>query len=461
MPLKYGTSGFRYPVPIMFGIAYKIGQACSVLSHQRKKPIGIMITASHNPPTDNGVKLIYHDGSMLQPEDEDFMVHSVVSNESYKPLIRKSTIVIGMDTRESCEDIKQLIMDGIRYTDLDSKIIDIGKVTTPQLHHETYRISFTKTPSYLDAYFSDIPDLEFPHVVVDCANGIGSLRMQDIVKLYNLQNNIILHHTNTNEHSLLNHKCGSEYIVSQGNSSFCMIDHVLHASLDGDADRIICYYSINDDFYLLDGDYISALFAYYFYKLVNTKDLRVGIIHTAYANSKFLAFIHSLGFETQCTATGVKHLHRAAEAYDIGIYFESNGHGTVLLKHNYIDPELSTFINPLIGDGIADLFAISYVLQALDISPKQWYGLFEKLPAQTFKIVVKDKNVFKTNRDESRLLSPPELQTSLDEIMNNECRVFIRPSGTEDVVRLHIEGPCITDIEETKELIKSSMWKYI
>ena len=184
-------------------------------------------------------------------------------------------------------------------------------------------------------------------------------------------------------------------------------------------------------------------------------------MHTAYANSRFLSFIHSLGFETRCTATGVKHLHRAAEEYDIGIYFESNGHGTVLLKHSYIDEDLSAFINPLIGDGVADVFAICYVLQELDISPKQWYGLFEKLPARTYKMVVKNKDIFKTNKDESRLITPTDLQPKLDEIMKSGCRVFIRPSGTEDIVRMHIEGTSMLDIEETNTLVRFSMSKYI
>ena len=126
-----------------------------------------------------------------------------------------------------------------------------------------------------------------------------------------------------------------------------------------------------------------------------------------------------------------------------------------------MDEDLSRFINPLIGDGVADVFAICYVLQELDISPKQWYGLFEKLPAQTYKMVVKNKDIFKTNQDQSRLISPLDLQFQLDDIMKSGCRVFIRPSGTEDIVRLHIEGPSMFDIEETKSLVRFSMWKYI
>lgn len=33
-----------------------------------------------------------------------------------------------------------------------------------------------------------------------------------------------------------------------------------------------------------------------------------------------------------CVATGVKHLHKAALDYDIGVYFEANGHGTVIFS---------------------------------------------------------------------------------------------------------------------------------
>ena len=39
-----------------------------------------------------------------------------------------------------------------------------------------------------------------------------------------------------------------------------------------------------------------------------------------------------------CTSTGVKYLHRAAEeAADIGVYFEANGHGTVLYSNGFVN----------------------------------------------------------------------------------------------------------------------------
>ena len=38
-----------------------------------------------------------------------------------------------------------------------------------------------------------------------------------------------------------------------------------------------------------------------------------------------------------CVPTGVKHLHHRAKQFDIGVYFEANGHGTVLFSDAAID----------------------------------------------------------------------------------------------------------------------------
>ena len=53
-------------------------------------------------------------------------------------------------------------------------------------------------------------------------------------------------------------------------------------------------------------------------------------MQTAYANGAATAYLAGLGLAVVRTPTGVKHLHAAAGAFDVGIYFEANGHGTVL-----------------------------------------------------------------------------------------------------------------------------------
>ena len=46
----------------------------------------------------------------------------------------------------------------------------------------------------------------------------------------------------------------------------------------------------------------------------------------------FSLFHLSQGIPVACTPTGVKHLHHKALDFDIGVYFEANGHGTVIFS---------------------------------------------------------------------------------------------------------------------------------
>lgn len=61
--------------------------------------------------------------------------------------------------------------------------------------------------------------------------------------------------------------------------------------------------------------------------------IKVGVVQTAYANGSSTAYLsNELKVPVSCVPTGVKHLHHEAEKYDIGVYFEANGHGTVLFS---------------------------------------------------------------------------------------------------------------------------------
>lgn len=65
--------------------------------------------------------------------------------------------------------------------------------------------------------------------------------------------------------------------------------------------------------------------------------LQVGIVQTAYANGSSTKYIREqLGMTVLLAKTGVKHLHHLAESFDIGIYFEANGHGTILFKESLL-----------------------------------------------------------------------------------------------------------------------------
>jgi phosphoacetylglucosamine mutase len=66
-------------------------------------------------------------------------------------------------------------------------------------------------------------------------------------------------------------------------------------------------------------------------------EVKVAVVQTAYANNAPSTNYTKqvLRLEVALTPTGVKHLHKKAEQYDIGIYFEANGHGTILFNENF------------------------------------------------------------------------------------------------------------------------------
>lgn len=168
-----------------------------------------------------------------------------------------------------------------------------------------------------------------------------------------------------------------------------------------------------------------------------------------------------------CVPTGVKHLHHAAEAYDIGVYFEANGHGTVVFSPNALrviretSPSspaaqsaleqlgaLTELINQTVGDALSDMLLVEVILRARQWGPKEWDGTYEDLPNKLLKVNVKDRSVFKTEDAERRLISPPGLQARIDELVGKykDARSFVRPSGTEDCVRVYAETSLASEL---------------
>lgn len=163
----------------------------------------------------------------------------------------------------------------------------------------------------------------------------------------------------------------------------------------------------------------------------------------------------------KCVPTGVKHLHHAAEHYDVGVYFEANGHGTVLFSpatietlrsHQPSTPAQSTALNHLVnltilinqavGDALSDMFLVEVVLAHKNYTAVEWDSLYTDLPNRLVKVVVADRNAFRTTDAERRLVSPSGLQAKLDDLVRRYegGRTFVRPSGTEDVVRVYAEA---------------------
>lgn len=164
--------------------------------------------------------------------------------------------------------------------------------------------------------------------------------------------------------------------------------------------------------------------------------------------------------------TGVKHLHHKARDYDIAIYFESNGHGTVFYNEKTFDKiteiknssdatendkavlnllaDLLKAFNPTVGDSLSVVVCAEKCLKMLNLKISDVYDLYENIPSVNMKKVVTDKGIYKSNEDDSRLIEPLDVQSKIDDIVSEYKselgRCFVRASGTEDIVRIYAEA---------------------
>jgi len=247
------------------------------------------------------------------------------------------------------------------------------------------------------------------------------------------------------------------------------------ASLDGDADRVV-YYFIDEAnvFRLLDGDRIATLAASFIGDLARSagiaQKLKIGVIQTAYANGSSTDYVEKvLKLPVVCTNTGVKHLHHAALRFDVGVYFEANGHGTVTFSENALkiirstEPQspaqqhaleclrgLTDLINQAVGDAISDMLLVEVILAHKGWTVKEWLGTYTDLPSRLVRVEVPDRSIFKAYDAERKLESPPGLQAKIDALQSqyNKGRSFARASGTEDAVRVYAEAASRSEADD-------------
>lgn len=295
----------------------------------------------------------------------------------------------------------------------------------------------------------------------------------------------------------LNSQCGADYVKTRqtlppsvASAGILAKPQTRACSFDGDADRIVYYY-LQDarQFRLLDGDKIGVMVAMFLGDLVkkaklNEGDeaLKVGVVQTAYANGSSTKYLKSVclarktlvradikrNIPVTCVPTGVKHLHHAAQRYDIGVYFEANGHGTVLFSPQAIttlqsaspsSPDeanaikhlvaLSELINQAVGDALSDMLLVEVVLAHRGWGAPEWDAGYEDLPNRLVKVEVPDRGLFETEDAERRLKHPEGLQARIDAAVKkvDMGRSFVRPSGTEDCVRVYAEAKTSPDAE--------------
>ncbi|KAI8817374.1 uncharacterized protein EV422DRAFT_541563 [Fimicolochytrium jonesii] len=510
----YGTAGFRTKANVLDSVIFTVGLLAVLRSQKHDgKYIGAMITASHNPAEDNGVKLVEPRGEMLAQSWEGYatelanaataeelarILEDVVAKEGIDTS-KNANVIVGRDTRPSGEALVVALTDGVKA--LGGNIEDYGLMTTPQLHYLNRCLNTRGQPDAYgepseEGYYKKLSDA-FTRIVIgksnqsilyiDGANGIGAPTLQKLAK-YIPKESLSLEVVNDNvgDPKKLNLQAGADYVkVGQKKpEGFDLKPGMRCASLDGDADRIVFWYADKSGtFKLLDGDKIATLAAEFIMRLVRSAeipDIRVGVVQTAYANGASTAYVkNTLNIPVTFTPTGVKHLHHAAEEFDVGVYFEANGHGTVLFSDKAIKafhsakiptpgmdlalkgaPEkkaietlraLTDLINQTVGDALSDMLMVEAILVSENQSFEEWDKAYTDLPSRLEKVKVSNRHDFVAIKADTELSKPDGLQAKISQQVAKfkHGRSFVRPSGTEDVVRIYAEA----DTQENADLL--------
>lgn len=507
----YGTAGFRMDAKYLDYVNYTVGILASLRSkYLGGKTVGVMITASHNPPPDNGVKVVDPLGSMLESKWEHYATE--LANSSHDQLVStverlieelkidlntESSIVIARDSRESSERLTKSTIDGFKSVPR-TQYKDFGLLTTPELHYLTRTYNddsfgpanedgyYTKLANSFKEIFKLSETQDAIDITIDAANGVGAPKIEELLKNY-LAHEIKFTVVNDayKKPDLLNYECGADFVKTNQKlpKNVEPIAERLYASFDGDADRLICYYqTLQRQFVLLDGDKIATLIALFLQQLFKNIDadkltLDIGIVQTAYANGSSSKYVEEvLKLPVRCTSTGVKHLHHEAEKFDIGVYFEANGHGTVVFSPEAekkifayqaalendkekrairVLQEFSKLINQTVGDAISDLLVVLIILHYLDLTPEKWNQAYTDLPNKLTKVVVPDRTIFQTTNAERTLVKPDGMQAKIDELVSKypKARSFVRASGTEDAVRVYAEADTAEHVEALSKAV--------
>uniref|UniRef100_A0A8C6SXK1 Phosphoglucomutase 3 n=1 Tax=Neogobius melanostomus TaxID=47308 RepID=A0A8C6SXK1_9GOBI len=355
---------------------------------------------------------------LANAEDQDLLtaLKDIITKEEID-MSQEASVFVGRDTRSSSASLSQAVLDGVSSLSAGSK--DYGLVTTPQLHYmvrcqntqgqygeatvEGYYIKLSQAfLQLLKNAFNCTDDQK--HLSLDGANGIGALKVREMDSHLAKELQISLHNDGSN--GKLNFQCGADFVKVQQKAptGFEIKPGERCCSFDGDADRIVYYYTDSEgQFHLLDGDKIATLFSTYLKEL------------------HYEEICLPSQLTVKCAKTGVKHLHHVAQEFEIGVYFEANGHGA-------FSKSAEEKIQQLIDDPNCDDEKKSAAL----------------LLQNTIHVInqVADRKVIDTTDAERRAVSPAGLQDAIDALVKKYrlARSFVRPSGTEDVVRVYAEA---------------------
>jgi len=537
---SYGTAGFRYEASLLPCCFARMGIFAALRSASLGgEEVGAMITASHNPEPDNGMKLADSHGGMLDADWEKHAVSLANAPDSKHALalihtlsdyskghhksaggrLPEMVVHVGRDTRSHSPPLAALVIRAARA--MGATVIDHGEVSTPMLHHFVMHANGHLLPSIIpqrvnESGYYEIMAMSYAallrtgaasggkrlpstsKLVIDGACGIGALKIEKFQRIFAMLRSEgctagipMLQTVNFPGDGPLNDDCGAEFVQKQQlpptiyTKAAGGLSKQYMTSYDGDADRVVFHYEDGaGKFHLLDGDKIAVLVSSFIQEELRCIDpqgtaVKCGVVQTAYANGSSTLYLKNVVRTNVVIAkTGVKFVHAAAHHnFDVGVYFEANGHGTVLFGPKFYDfvaaadarlrgtprrdranvalrrlRALPALVNQSVGDAMSDMLLVDAILFLRGWDLSTWAKLYVDMPSKQAKVKVADRTVISTNDNETAATAPAALQAALQSAMDATAsqessggdgpkpRCFVRPSGTEDAVRVYAEA---------------------
>ncbi len=281
---------------------------------------------------------------------------------------------------------------------------------------------------YVEFMKKTVPvDLHGLKIVIDCAEGAS--HYTSVKTLQDLGADLVAIHTNP-DGTNINANCGSTHMEElQARVVYEKADVGL--AFDGDADRML---AVDENGKIVDGDQLMAICGNYMKQKGTLK--KNTIVVTVMTNLGFTLMGEKQGIHIEKTKVGDRYVleNMRENGYNIG--GEQSGH-IIFLDDNTT------------GDGLLSALHLLQVMVETKKKLSELAGIMEVLPQALVNAKV-------PNHKKDKFMEYSEIAEAIAEVekkFNGEGRVLIRPSGTEPLVRVMIEGKDQKVIdEEAKKL---------
>jgi phosphoglucosamine mutase len=368
----------------------------SYVTRQDEFDCGIMITASHNPYYDNGIKIVNKYGEKL-----DDKVVSMI--ESYLDGDLSALNITGKDLPVATRDNIGLIVDYVAGRN----------------RYVGYLISLA-SHSYKNL-----------KIGLDCANGAAWSIAKAVFDALGAQTYVI----GASPDGLnINEASGSTHIENL--TKFVKDNHLdVGFAFDGDADRCI---AVDENGDVVDGDKIMYILANRLKSRGNLHKDTVAL--TVMSNMGLLKAFDNCGISYEITSVGDRFVYQKMQGNGYGLGGEQSGH-IIIRKYATTGDAILTAI--MLTEEMKDnKTGISKLCEKVKLFPQ----ITESVPVIDKDMVMEDPLVLSSLRE-------------VEERLEDGGRVLLRASGTEPVVRIMVEAPsneiCATCIETIKNAIST------